>query len=202
MPLKTAWPRWRIIKHLNKVLEGEISDLVSPWDDLRFPVTAVNPPGQASDPDVDTTHGTLLFAATGTETIFVTAQLPHTWYAGTDLIPHVHWMKTTSATGNVVWELAYKWAPIGETRDASFTTTTVSSTVAGTPDNDTAGEHLISSFGNLSGTGKDISDHLIFRVSRLGGDAGDTYGSDAELMEFDVHYQKNSLGSKEQFSKT
>ena len=202
MPLNPSWPQWRIVKNLNRVFEGRITDLIAPWDDLRFPVTAINPPGAASDPDIDTTNGTLLFAANGTETIFVTAQLPHTWYAGTDIVPHVHWMKTTSATGNVVWELAYKWVPIGEVIDASFTVLTVSATVAGTPDTDTAGKHLISSFGNVSTTGKDISDHLILRVSRLGGDASDTYGADAELMEFDIHYQKNSLGSNEPFAKT
>ena len=33
------------------------------------------------------------------------------------------------------------------------------------------------------------------RVSRIGGDALDTYGADAKLLEFDVHYLVDSLGS-------
>ena len=65
------------------------------WDDLKFPATAINPPGQASDPDVEATSGLLLFAAAGTELVYALAQMPHHWEEGSDIKPHVHWTKTT-----------------------------------------------------------------------------------------------------------
>jgi len=171
------------------------------WDDMRFPATAVNPPGLASDPDFDTTNGGWLFDATATELVFLAAQMPHAWKEGSRIRPHVHWQKTTSAAGDVYWQLDYKKVPIAEVMDASFTTLTVSSTVPGTPDNDLAGEHLISTFGDVSMTENTLSDMFLFKLSRIGGNAADTYAADVRLLEFDIHYQLNSLGSGREFIK-
>ena len=169
------------------------------WEDLRFPATAINPPGQASDPDVDTTYGTLLFAASGTEMIFVLAQLPHSWQEGSDLHPHIHWAKTTSASGNVMWELQYRWSKIGEVMDSSWTTLTKATTTVS--DGDTAEQHAITAFDAISGTGCSVSDMLVMKVSRLGDDAADTYGADARLLEFDIHLQIDSRGSLAEYTK-
>ena len=171
------------------------------WDDLRFPASAVNPPGQASDPDFDTTVGGYLFAAAGTELVFFQAQLPHKWYEGSELNPHCHWQKTTSAAGDVKWRLEYRWAPRAAVMDASWSTSTASTVVSATPDNDTANEHLITAFDDIDGSGKEISDMLLMRFSRIGGDAADTYGADARLLEFDIHYQIDGNGSTERFNK-
>ena len=142
-----------------------------------------------------------LFAAGSSEIIFMLAQLPHCWAPGSDLKPHLHWQKTTSASGNVLWRFEYKWAPRAAVMDASFTAVDVSTPVAATPDNDTADEHLISAFGALSATGKEISDMLVIKLSRIGGDAADTYGADARLLEFDIHFQIDSFGSNQEFVK-
>lgn len=104
-------------------------------------------------------------------------------------MPHVHWQKTTSAGGDVVWRFSYKWAPLATVMDAAFTDDDVSTVSAGTPDNDTADEHLITPFSNLSATGKTISDMLAIKISRIGADGADTYGADVRLLEFDMHYQ-------------
>lgn len=165
------------------------------YEDLRFPATSVNPPGAVSDPDWDTTNGGWLFDDNGTEVVFIIAQLPHSWVEGSEIEPHVHWQKTTSASGNVLWRLEYKWAPINEVMDSVFTTLNTSSVVGGTPDTDTANKHLISSFGDINTSNKQISDMLVFKLSRVGGDASDTYGDDARLLEFDIHYKINSKGS-------
>ena len=79
------------------------------WDDLTFPATAINPPGQASDPDWDNTKGGWLFDANGTEQLWVIAQMKHGWAQGSDLKPHFHWEKTTSASGTVLWRRIYTW---------------------------------------------------------------------------------------------
>jgi len=171
----------------------------SKWDDLAAPASAINPPGLASDPDFDTTNGGWLFDAASTEVLFIILQMPHRWREGTIIKPHVHWQKTTSASGDVYWQLDYKWSPIGEVMDAAFTTVYTTSPVAGTPDNETANEHLISSFGNVDATGKGLSDMLLCKVSRIGG--ADTYAADARFLEFDIHYEIDSFGSDEEYTK-
>ena len=182
-----------------------LADLVNvknvQWDDLRFPASAANPPGLSSDPDYDTTNGGWLFDASSTELLFFQAQMPHAWREGTIIHPHVHWQKTTSAAGDVYWQLDYKKAPIAGVMDAAFTTLSVTSTVPGTPDNDTANEHLISTFGDLDMAGNELSDMLLFKLSRIGGDAADTYGADVRLLEFDIHYEIDGFGSGREFIK-
>ena len=90
--------------------------------------------------------------------------------------------------------------PHGHYNGCVLDTLTQSTVVAGTPDNDTANEHLITAFTDISGAGKQISDMLILRLSRLGSDAADTYGADARLLEFDIHYQRFGFGSREEFT--
>lgn len=170
------------------------------WDDLKFPANATKEI-VGKEPGIEAATGLLLFAASGTEAVSLLAQMPHAWKEGSVLHPHVHWMKTTSAAGDVMWELQYKIAPIGEIMDASWTTLTNSSPVGGTPDTDTADYHMITSFDPIDMTGHTLSTCIIFLLSRLGSDAADTYGADARLLEFDVHYELDSNGSREEFIK-
>lgn len=171
------------------------------WDDLRFPSSALNPAGSPTAMSSDVNNGWLTAGATGTAVIFCIAQLPHCWLEGSTLYPHVHWHKTTSAAGNVVWEFAYRWAARGGVMDGAFTATTASTVADATPDDNTALRHLVTKFGPLSADGKKLSDILICRISRLGSDAGDTYGATCALLEFDIHYQIDRLGSRTELVK-
>jgi len=182
-----------------------IADLVNventQWDDMRFAATAVNPPGLTSDPDFDPVNGGYLFDASSTELLFLAAQMPHAWRQGSIIKPHVHWQKTTSAAGDVYWQLDYKMAPIGEVMDAAFTTIFSTTTAAGTPDNDTANEHLITPLGDIDMAGKELSDMLVMKLSRIGGNGADTFASDCRLLEFDIHYEIDGFGSGREFIK-
>lgn len=171
------------------------------WEDLRFPATAMNPSGAPGAMSADADNGWLTAGATGTSVAYAIVQLPHAWLEGSSLYPHVHWCKTTSASGAVVWEMAYRWAPIGATMDAAFTAVTASAVAAGTPDTNTANRHLLTSFGELTAVGRRISDMLIVRISRLGSDGADTYGAAAALLEFDIHYRSDRLGSRTELVK-
>ena len=183
-------------------MEVESSEYARAWDDLRFPATAINPPGQASDPDVEAASGLLLFDAGSTELIYAMAQMPHSWAEGSTISPHVHWTKTTSASGDVAWQVRYKLFPIGEVGDANWTDGGIASTaVDGTTDSDTANQHLISAWDDIDMTGQTLSCCVLFEVSRVGGNAADTYGADARLLEFDVHYEIDSFGSEQEFTK-
>ena len=165
------------------------------WDDLRFEATAVNPPGQASDPDWDTTKGGWLFSGSGTETLFVMVQLPHTWAQGTELRPHFHWERTTSASGTVLWQMRYQWSVHTEAREDEVT---INSSTPVT-NSDVADTQMITVMPAIDATGKLISSMLIVQIERLGG--SDTYAADARLLEFDIHYQMNSGGSASEYSK-
>lgn len=156
------------------------------WDDLRAPATAIQGPG-VRDPDWDTSAVGWLFDSTLEEELHLIFQLPHDW-AQTDLQPHVHWEKTTSATGNVNWKMAYRWSPLHGTRTAEVTAE------ADTPVVYTAGAdwQMLTSFGTITASAATgISDTLIIRLSRDASATADTYAADARMLEFDIHYQRN-----------
>ncbi len=163
------------------------------WDDLRFPAQAINPPGAVSDPDRDTTDGTLLFDAGSTEIIMGAAQLPHAWSVGSAIHPHIHWHVGTAATGNVVWKLESKVFGKDEEIPADWTELTMTVAAAKT--------QTLSSFDEIDLTGKGISTMMLWRLSRIGGDIADTYIGDAKLFEFDIHYQIDGFGSEEEYIK-
>lgn len=188
-----------IVKALNQLSTHDLRlHTVRPaYEDLRFPASAINPPGAAEDPDFDTTNCGWLFDPGATEVLYVLAQIPHAWKEGTTLKPHVHWEKTTSAAGAVRWQLRYEWASYYEAR-TSLTTINATTPVA---DSDTADVHLITPLPTIAGTGRQISDMLCMRLERVGGHASDTYGADARLLEFDIHYEVDSFGSSQEYSK-
>jgi len=173
------------------------------WDDLRFPAQGINPPGVASDPTVEANTGLLLFSPTLTNVVAGVAQLPHSWVEGSVVVPHVHWQKTTSEAGGVLWRFSYdNIVNPGEVSLLTYTGLVDALTpVNGTPDDNTANRNLISSFGNLDMTGKRVSCCILWKLARIGDDGTDTYGAPARLVEFDIHYQLDGVGSRQEFIK-
>ena len=115
---------------------------------------------------------------------------------GSAISPHVHWVKTTSAAGTVKWTLSYRWADLGETlsawSDADAATLVIS-------DGDTAEQHALSEFSEIIPPANVVSSMMLVKIARVGGD--DTYAADAKLLEFDIHFQADSVGSTERGSK-
>lgn len=184
----------KIIRKVNELIDYFFNTIY--WDDLRAPATAINPPGLVSDPDWDNTNGGWLFDAAGTEVLWIVTQMPHTYKEGSNIQPHIHWQPTNTNTGNVLWRMEYKWTNVGDVEAAGFTTLNVLDAGAGV-----ARTQQIAGFGEIDGTGKRISSMLVLKLSRIGGDATDTYNADALLREFDIHYQVDARGSEEQFVK-
>ena len=168
------------------------------WDDLRAPATVIPIRGQAGDPDVDL-DGTLLFDAATGEQIAVLWQMPHAWNA-TPIRPHVHWSKTTSGTGDVVWEYRYRRANNGAALATGW-----SSWIAATGRNVTATGNdaenviVVDAFPELAMTGYRGSCIIATQVRRNGAATGDGYAADARLLEFDIHYQRHGLGSEQEY---
>lgn len=171
------------------------------WEDLRFPANTTSILGFGDDPDWATYVGgtsALAFDGAGAldEEVHIIAQMPHARKEGSGIRPHVHWAPSDGSAGNVRWGLEYTWANINAVHGA---TTTIYCTDAAAGAGNT---HQVASFAEIDGTGKTLSSIFIARLFRNATDAGDTYNNqDAFLLEFDIHYIRDSRGSQNEFSK-
>jgi hypothetical protein len=182
------------------ILAGQSKPISVYWEDLRFPATALRSNPVNEFPAFSTDPVGRVFRNAQTDTLYLAAQLPHAWRPGTELRPHVHWVKQTNSpmTGNVMWRLTYRWATIGEVIADAVSITSAVTTVS---DGNTVNRHALTSLPPISGKGRKISDMLLMQISRLGSDAADTFGGSALLMEFDIHYQVSSPGSRQELVK-
>lgn len=136
---------------------------------------------------------TYLFAPDQNEELFFAAQMPHSWAEGTEIRPHIHWAPLEAGSGNVRWGLEYTIA-------SPFEIFAETETIYGTSTVQDPYAHQITDLDpDIDMTGRNISSMLKARVFR---DAvNDTYNFEAALLEIDIHYQIDGLGSKEEFSK-
>ena len=133
------------------------------------------------------------FSAGATEELFFWIQLTHQVKRGSTLRPHIHWSPDTAASGNVRWGMEYSIAA----KEAAFATTTTVEIVDAA--DGTAKKHQKVGFGDIAGTVVDYSSMLGVRIYREGGDATDTYGGDAWLLWFDIHEERDKLGTAREY---
>jgi hypothetical protein len=153
---------------------------------------------------------TWAFEDSKTEEVYFYVQLPHNYKEGSDIYPHVHWSGTTApGTKRVKWGLDYQWVNLNDNFSSSAGTTIYGSGVV-TGDATTtltAYQHTITPIlgsgvnGGIVGTGKKLSSMLLCHFYRLGSDAEDTYTGSAYLLSFDFHYEIDSFGSSQQYTK-
>lgn len=168
------------------------------WDDLRFPVQGINPAGSAAPPTVSNVDGTLEFSASTTNIIAGIAQLPHSWKTGTAVEAHIHWCPTNTNTGNVFWRFEYEIQPINGVFVGYGTPADTLDAGAGV-----AETHQIHELAEIDASGiTTVSAIIKWKLSRIGGDATDTYNAVARLLELDFHYQIDGFGSQEEYTKT
>jgi len=178
------------------------------WDDLRVPVTSTKLQG-SKDPDFavaydnagGTSQGvfTYFFDKATEEEVYFSAQLPHGYKEGTDIIAHVHWYPVANGVSGrtVSWGLEYLWTNTGGVNG-----NTVIVYANDTTSEDAvllANKHYLTNFAALSGTGKEISSMLLCRIFRDATGAGltDNYDNDVGLIEIDFHYEIDTAGSRE-----
>lgn len=177
------------------------------FDDMKVPVSSTTK-GGTRDPDWKvlknngSSQGVFLqwFDKDVEEELYFTVQMPHSWKEGSSIMPHVHWTAETNVGSNkVVWGLEYTWTNVG----GLFGTTTIitgSDPIAavGTVD---AYKHAITALGSVDATGKTLSSMLVCRIFRQATSGTDNFSGDAGLLEIDFHFQIDSGGSKEEFTK-
>jgi hypothetical protein len=129
--------------------------------------------------------------------------MPHDWDGG-DIKIHVHWISsTTAASSKVRWGLEYSMAEA----HAVFPETAATLIYADTPESGDTGttvrKHQITAFATISpSTSQDgLSTILIGRLFRDSANAADTYSELAGLLYIDAHYQMNSIGSTDEYTK-
>jgi len=169
------------------------------WEDLRFPATSINPPGAVGGADQELTDpyiGTLLFDPGAIEICVGQAQFPHSRKLSSPLHCHVHWTPTSVDTGNVLWRLSYMLADINGTFSGSFTSIDILTASSGV-----VGRHQTANFPSIDNQGAAVSTMMIWKLSRVATDGTDDYTGDARLLEFDIHYQIDTIGSRQAGSK-
>lgn len=178
------------------------------FDDLKVPVNSTTK-GGTRDPDWKvlknngSSQGVFLqwFDKDVEEELYFSVQMPHAWKEGSPIMPHVHWTAETNVgSSKVVWGLEYTWTNVGDLF-GSTTIITGSDPIApiGTVD---AYEHAITALGSeIDATGKTLSSMLVCRIFRQATNGVDNFSGDAGLLEIDFHFQIDSDGSKEEFTK-
>lgn len=172
--------------------------VVGVWDDLRFPAEELGRPASNSAQLNDAYFsGQVLDFTSGNkdQTVQFNAQMPHGWQEETDVDLHLHATGSADVTGTVQWVGTYTWASI----DASIETETeFSATSDISVGNDW---HMLMDLADLTAPDKYFSSMIIMSVTRQATSDSDTYAGDVHLMEVDIHYINDTIGSREEKSK-
>ena len=164
------------------------------WDDIFFPLTTAKQ-GQTDKPPFDTNEIGFLYPSADTSHImYITAQFPHSMKIGSDIEPHVHWKQTQS--GSPVFKMDYKWFDIGGTVPVNFTTYTMSTRAITW----TSGSVHQLSYNPTPISGSSITGVSSIMLIKLYRD-DNAYTGDCVTYQFDIHYQKDTLGSRTELNK-
>lgn len=126
-------------------------------------------------------------------------QMPHSYKVGSDVSPHLHLYIPDNVVGGVIkFSYEYTWTNISQTGAVSVSTgsgTLTRISNAGIAHNE------ILSLGILNGTGKTISSMLMMRLFRDPTDAADTFEASVWLKSIDLHFEKDTVGSRQILTK-
>ena len=178
------------------------------WDDIMIPGLSTRANTNAPNFDIfmnNTYINYFVDAGSNSENqVFFTVQFPHSW-AGTTIHPHIHWSpETDPGTGGAVvrWGLEYTWVEYNPTTPNTFPGTSIvhidAPCAAGSQK-----KHLIASFADIipSELQNGISSMMVCRLFRNSSAGTDTYAGRAAFLQFDIHFEKNTEGSRSEFTK-
>lgn len=117
---------------------------------------------------------------------------------------HIHWMPSTTGSGNVKWFFDYTYIPVNS---APITQTRLN--VIGTIASNEQYFHKINSFVGTGAvislpkpsSGFNIGDIIEFNLRRTPTDGDDSYTADAILIKVAMHVPVNSQGSRQRYIK-
>ena len=166
-----------------------LSGTATVWEVLTFPfstghqVNANYPPFNA-----DSLYFEFSIDSTGSDAqiMYFIVQMPHSWKEGSTIYPHVHY-KYEDAVGACSFRMKYKWFNIGSTTAVGWKWANMNIT-SGANDKNHA---FVRTYSGINGSGKTISSILICKVYLYGISGTGT----CKAYQFDIHYEKDALGS-------
>ena len=170
-------------------------------EDLRSPASSLSQGASPADACAVGPSGSVRALCFGNdEDVHGQVQLPHSARlgAGIALRPHVHWTSPVTVACNVKWNMEYMFANVDGVLPAPATLSATAST--GT----VAWTHHFTSLGDISPAFVGLSSMIMFRLYRTAADSddcGDGVGVEPRLLEFDLHFPVNSLGSRQELVK-
>lgn len=164
------------------------------WNDINIPVSSMSSVG-ATVLDVVAVGSNNLKGFIGTGAVVQQAdgslELLHNYKEGSDIHPHIHWMPNDNTAGDVKISLGYRWFNRTDVMPAE-TIITLTQAAGGVQY-----QHTTAVFPTITGTGMGIGSRFVFRIFRDPADAADTYGNHALVLDFGIHYECNSQGSRQ-----
>jgi hypothetical protein len=175
---------------------GEFTQPVG-WDDLTTSALASFQQGLTDIEDDDTLGGKSFKTSATTNSandhLTFIFQTPHSRKKDSDMHPHLHFMQTNADQTNC-WFIYYRVMPLGSnnvTYAFSGAGSNVMAYTSGTM-------HQLCNFPVLNGTNVTISSKIVIKLHR---DGNKGTGAITET-DFDIHVQKDGLGSDEEYEKS
>ena len=176
------------------------------WEDLRVSLITAKVPAsnypsfsQVNDDGAGST-GVFAYHFADDEYVFFTVQLPHAYKEGSTIYPHIHFMTTSdvSPADNFGIGLEYDWVNVND--DEATNTSTVEIDVS--TGVNSSGKHQVADLATsgIDGTDKTISSILLCRLYRKAA-SGDNYADDVIITDFDIHYERDTHGSRDIWTK-
>jgi len=174
----------------------------SVWDDYVTPINEATFRGATNNPTLtkifdDGAGSTGLYGyvySDGDEAL-ITVQMPHRWKEGSIIYPHIHFMCMTDVdpADNFGINFEYSWADINEDFAANSTLSDIDISTG-------VNTQYMHQFANLTssgidGTGHTLSSILMCRIERVAADS-DNYAGGICILDFDVHYELDTHGSR------
>jgi hypothetical protein len=122
-------------------------------------------------------------------------EMPHSWKEQTNIYPHLHWAKTDANNGYVVWNVSYFISNQISNRILQGRLNVSSITPA------TAWNETYIEFNEISMTNFKLGTQVCFRLERLQDFVNDSYSGFACPTTIGIHYEIDSVGSREEFVK-
>lgn len=163
------------------------------WDDIIILPSNLRPSG-TTPPSWTVFQGgiyALAFTNAQSDEVYGSFELPHDYKEGTALHPHIHWAPSTNNNGRCDWTFEYTAQNMNSgafpVNDTSITYQQVGGGIA-------LAHQFISASAAIPGAGRKIGDVVVFRLARP---TGDGFTGDAFLLSFGVHYEIDTMGSRQ-----
>jgi hypothetical protein len=159
----------------------------------------------AADIAVNSSEATLTFkqACNLSDYATMNVQVNHDWKTGTAVYPHIHWWQATSNVPN--WLVKYRWQYNGQLASTDWSNST---RLAGIYTWSTGKLNQITGFTGITPTSDaKLSSILQLRLYRDGDNDSSSFGTtdlvsgNVETLNFDVHIQVDTIGSRLEYTK-